>query len=437
MVDWAAVEPLLQDRCSACHEPADKKGGLDVTSFAAMRAGGGSGRTLVPGEPEQSRLYLMVSQQERPFMPRGEDALLQDQVALLRTWIEQGACETVAAARAFLAAREAAARASAAPDAAAAMAGPVPKDLPVVPLHLPDRSGPVKALARSPNAPLLAMPGLHQVLLFDPSMQPLGVLPIDAAAVEQIAFAADGSQLVAAVGEPGKRGRAAVFDVASGRGLGLFGNERDVPLAVAVHGVQGLVAAAGASKRTLLWRQSDGSEVGIGAHDDFVLALQFSPDGTLLAAGDRAGEVRLWETSGMGLVDTLTGHRGAVHAIAFAPNGAQLATAGADGTVRAFDPASGKELWRQQAHEGQAFALAFGPEGRLASCGSDGCIVVFAPGGKPLGKSLAVGEWLYAVAFGPDGDTVWGGDWLGRVHRFVVGGKQKGMDVVVPLRSVQ
>lgn len=89
-VDWAAVEPLLQDRCSSCHEPNDKKGGLDVTTFAAMRAGGGSGKTITPGEPEQSRLYLMVTMQERPFMPKGEDPLPAEQQQLLRTWIEQG-----------------------------------------------------------------------------------------------------------------------------------------------------------------------------------------------------------------------------------------------------------------------------------------------------------------------------------------------------------
>lgn len=434
LVDWAAVEPLLQDRCSACHEPNDKKGGLDVTSFAALRQGGSSGRTLAPGEPEQSRLWRLVAQLETPFMPKGEEPLGKEQLALLHTWIEQGAAETKAQARAFLAARHAAAK-EAGPDDAKAGPGPVPHDLPAVPLQRPARPGAVKALARSPNAALLAMPGLQQVLLFDAALQPLGVLPVEGPAVGPLAFAHDGRQLVVATGQPGRSGQAQVFDVATGRPLGRVGNERDVPLAAAVHGTLGLVALGGAGKHANVHRLADGQAVLHGAHDDFVLALQFSPDGTLLAAGDRGGDVRLWDTAGGGLLETLRGHRGAVHALAFARNGARLFTAGADGTVRAFDPAQGKELWKQVAHAGEALGLALGPDGRIASCGSDGLIVVHDAAGKLLGKSPAAGEWLYAVAFGTDGNDLFAGDWQGRVHHFVLGGKQKVMDATTPLRG--
>ncbi|MFO1029685.1 MAG: c-type cytochrome domain-containing protein [Planctomycetota bacterium] len=432
-VDWAAVEPLLQDRCSSCHEPNDKKGGLDVTTFAAMRAGGGSGKTITPGEPEQSRLYLMVTMQERPFMPKGEDPLPAEQQQLLRTWIEQGASETVAAARAFVGSRLAAASAATGEDLAAAAPGPMPHELPAVALARPERAGAVKALQRSPNAPLLAMPGLQQVLLFDGAMQPLGVLPIAESAVEQIAFASDGTQLVAAVGETGHLGAAALFDVRSGRRLGTFGKERDVPLAVAAHAGAGVVALGGAGKRTVLLRQADGSLLASGAHDDFVLALAFAPDGTVVAAGDRAGDVKLWESGGGGLLESFAAHRGAVHAVAFAHNGQRLFTAGADGTVRAFDPNSGKEVWKQQAHDSQALALAVGPDGRLASCGSDGRIVVLDAGGKVVGKSPNAGEWLYAVAFDGEGKRVLAGDWQGRLHTFVLGSKDKTMPVTTPL----
>lgn len=432
-VDWAAVEPLLQDRCSSCHEPNDKKGGLDVTTFAAMRAGGGSGKTLVPGEPEQSRLYLMVTMQERPFMPKGEDPLTAEQQQLLRAWIEQGASESVAAARAFVGSRLAAASAAPGEDTAAAIPGPLPHELPSVAITRPERAGTVKALQRSPNAPLLAMPGLQQVLLFDGAMRPLGALPIAEPTVDQIAFASDGTQLVAAVGETGRRGAAALFDVRSGRHLGTFGKERDVPLAVAVHTGAGVVALGGAGKRTVLLRQADGKELASGPHDDFVLALAFAPDGTLVAAGDRSGEVKLWESGGGGLLESFAANRGAVHGLVFARNGQRLFTAGADGTVRAFDPNSGKEVWKQQAHDGQALALAIGPDGRLASCGSDGRIVVLDAGGKVVGKSPNAGEWLYAVAFDGDGKRVLAGDWQGRLHTFAPGSKDKTMAITVPL----
>lgn len=430
LVDWAAVEPLLQDRCSSCHEPSDKKGGLDVTSFGSLREGGGSGRSIVPGEPDQSRLYRMVTQQERPFMPRGEESLTKEQTDLLKVWIEQGACETKAQAKAFLDTRAEKAKAKA--SAATLPPGPVPQGLPVVALRSPARPAPLKALAQSPNAPVLALPGLGQALLCDRALQPLGVLPLDDAHVDGVAFAADGLQVVVAAGEPGRRGSAVVFDVATGARVGSFGKERDVPLAVAAHGKAGLVALGGSGKRVVVFGQSDGGERFVGAHEDFVLALQFAPDGSVLAAADRSGEVRLWDAESGALADTLNGHRGAVHGLAFQPDGRVLVTAGADGTVRGFDVASGKEAWKLAAHDGQALAVAVGPQGRVASCGSDGRVVVSAAG-KQLGKSPAAGEWLYGVAFGPDGDTAWAGDWQGRVHRFAVGGKQKAMPTTAPL----
>jgi hypothetical protein len=372
----------------------------------------------------------MVTQQERPFMPRGEESLTKEQTDLLKAWIEQGASETKAQAKAFLAERAQKAKATAA--APTLPAGPVPQGLPAVALASPQRPGPVKAIAQSPNAPVLALPGLGQAVLCDPALQPLGVLAIgDGLHVDGLAFAADGLQLVVAVGTPGKLGRAVVFDVATGARLGSFGKERDVPLAVAAHGKAGLVALGGAGKRAVVVAQGDGAERCVGAHEDFVLALQFAPNGEQLAAGDRSGAVKLWDVD-RGVAEALPGHKGAVHALAFTPDGRLLVTAGADGVVRGIDVKSGKEAWKLQAHEGQAFGVAVGPQGRVASCGSDGRIVVIAAG-KQVAKSPAAGEWLYGVAFGANGDTAWAGDWQGRVHRFAVGGKDKAMPTVTPL----
>jgi len=174
-----------------------------------------------------------------------------------------------------------------------------------------------------------------------------------------------------------------------------------------------------------------------GLHDDFVLALSFSPDGALLAAADRSGVVKLWETDGGRLGETLTGHRGAVHALAFARDGRMLVTAGADGTVRAWDAGAGKETWMRAAHAGEAFAVALGEGGMVASGGSDGRIKLHSRAGKELATSPVIGDWLYAVAFGSGKDVVFAGDWQGRVYRFDVKSKSKQMAVTVPLSAAQ
>lgn len=417
IVTWAHVEPLFAERCSACHEPSDAKGGLDVTTFAAMRRGGGSGRTLVAGEPDQSRLYLMVNQQERPFMPKGEDPLAKEQIARIRTWIEQGATDDEAAARAFLAKKEELAKAQAAAVAAASAPGPLPRDLPAVACTIPARPPAVRSLARSPNASLLAMPGIRQILWFDGELRPLGVLPVDAARVESLSFSADGTLLAAAIGEPGRSGAVAVFDVATGRLVATCGKERDVPLAVAVHAGSGLVALGGAGKRVRVFALADGAERFVGAHDDFVLGLAFSPDGLLLAAGDRTGAVHLWETDSGQIGESLAGSRAAVLALAFGA-GQTVVTAEADGSVRGYDASTGRERWRQAAHTGEATAVALMLDGTVASAGADGRIRVFDRAGKPVQTSPSADEWLQAVAFGATAEQVFAGDCRGRVFAF-------------------
>ncbi|MEO6597810.1 MAG: hypothetical protein ABIP94_23945, partial [Planctomycetota bacterium] len=173
-----------------------------------------------------------------------------------------------------------------------------------------------------------------------------------------------------------------------------------------------------------------------GKHEDFVLCLSFAPDGKWLAAGDRAGTVQVWETANGRIFQTLAGHRGAVNAAVFDRTGKSLLTAGADGTLRLWDVAAGKERWRQDAHPNQqALAAAFGPGDAVASCGSDGVIAVFSMAGRALTKSPAIGEWLYAVAFGADDAVVMAGDWQGRVHRFDTKGKK--VTATVPLAEQQ
>jgi WD40 repeat protein len=72
-------------------------------------------------------------------------------------------------------------------------------------------------------------------------------------------------------------------------------------------------------------------------HERHVTAAAFSPDGRLLASGDWAGVIRLWDTLAGAEVAVLTGHRGPVRSLAFAPDGKVLASAGEDTTVLLWD----------------------------------------------------------------------------------------------------
>src|SRR5688572_20127021 len=63
------VAGIFQAKCNACHNGDKKKGGLALDSFTGVMQGGGSGAVVEPGDPDNSRLFLLVSHQEEPKMP--------------------------------------------------------------------------------------------------------------------------------------------------------------------------------------------------------------------------------------------------------------------------------------------------------------------------------------------------------------------------------
>lgn len=90
---------LLQARCVVCHG-ADKTAGLDLRTRAGLLAGGSRGASIKPGAGESSLLYRFITGQEKPRMPLGEE-LSQEEIKLLKSWIDQGAAwpEVAAAMR--------------------------------------------------------------------------------------------------------------------------------------------------------------------------------------------------------------------------------------------------------------------------------------------------------------------------------------------------
>lgn len=64
------------------------------------------------------------------------------------------------------------------------------------------------------------------------------------------------------------------------------------------------------------------------------MAVDFSPDGQLLASVSADHTVRLWDPATGALRCTLEGHSNSIWAVVFSPDGQLLASASADHTVR-------------------------------------------------------------------------------------------------------
>jgi cytochrome c553 len=81
---------ILRQNCAACHGAGLKMSGLDLRTREAMLKGGEHGPAVSPGQPEKSRLYRFVAGLENPTMPPGKK-LADEDIAVLRRWIEEGA----------------------------------------------------------------------------------------------------------------------------------------------------------------------------------------------------------------------------------------------------------------------------------------------------------------------------------------------------------
>jgi len=89
------IEPVIQWRCVSCHTTGGEgtdKSGLNLTSYDALMAGTSQGGNLiVPGSPTASSFMVMVTRKDHLRMPFGAPPLSDDEVRVIRTWIEQGA----------------------------------------------------------------------------------------------------------------------------------------------------------------------------------------------------------------------------------------------------------------------------------------------------------------------------------------------------------
>jgi mono/diheme cytochrome c family protein len=85
------IQPILEQNCLGCHGPSMQSSRLNLSTFEGALRGGARGSAIVPGQAEDSRLYRMIAGLDKPAMPLGGNKLPDEQIAAVKTWIDQGA----------------------------------------------------------------------------------------------------------------------------------------------------------------------------------------------------------------------------------------------------------------------------------------------------------------------------------------------------------
>ena len=411
------VLPIFRAKCGMCHDANSAKGGLTLDNFAAAMGGGASGAVVEPGSVDDSRLWLLVDHKEQPAMPPKEPKLPDDQLATIRKWIEGGALENKNSVfmpkpkKASMTLAEVTGDKPEGPP-------PMPENVPAEPVVVTPRGNAVTALAASPWAPLVAVAGHQQVLLYDLNDFTLsGVLPFPEGSIHVLRFSRNGSLLLAGGGRGGQSGKCIVFDVKTGKRVFEIGSEFDAVLAADISSNHRRIALGGPKKIVRIYSTATGELQGeIKKHTDWITAVEFSPDGVLLATGDRSNGLFVWEADTAREFYNLTGHTGTVNGVSWRIDGNVLASVSEDATVRLWEMNNGTQVKSWAGHGGGGASVWFVRDGRIVSTGRDQVTKLWDQNGAQQRAFPALGELGLKTTYAEVPGYVLAGDFNGNVR---------------------
>jgi uncharacterized membrane protein len=88
------IQPILEKKCTSCHNAHKLKGELALTDSLSIMKGGKSGKLFVPGNIATSLLLERVHlslEEEKHMPPEGKPQLTGEEIALLSSWINEEA----------------------------------------------------------------------------------------------------------------------------------------------------------------------------------------------------------------------------------------------------------------------------------------------------------------------------------------------------------
>ena len=422
------VLPVFKNHCLECHNPEQKKAGLDLSTFPSVLAGSSGGKVVKAGLSDSSPLFMAVDHHKDYVpMPFEKDKLGDKELVVIRNWITEGLVDGPGGKSRL---REMPIQSTGKTLRPAEPA--FPDDWQTIPLANTAAKPPVIAMDVSPWCNLVAASGHGQVLLFgspifQSELSHVGTLSFDEGDVHCLRFSPDGKLLLVAGGSGADSGRAVLYDVKTGKKLGGFGEEFDIILSADISVSNKLIAIGTPTKMVKIFSVKTGKLLHqIKKHTDWVTALRFSPDGTQLASGDRNGGIHVWEPDSAGIIFSLREHKLKITALRWRLDGKLLGSASEDGKVILWDMNDGWATRSISAHVADAksrysrrtgvMAMAFFQDGGFVTAGRDRIIQLWNSNGTPKVKGVANAALPLTVGVDALGENVFVGDFAGIIR---------------------
>jgi WD40 repeat protein len=352
------IAPILQRRCANCHNEESNKGHYRLDSFALLQKSGDSELPpVVAGKSQESELYrLLLEKSPEDRMPQKADPLPDDEITLIKRWLDDGAVYDGGPPERPLAeiARESLLR-------------PAPER------YL--RPVPVTAVAFGPGGEFLATAGYYELLIWNLEtgdlVRRVGGMPEK---MTSIAWHPKKNVIAVGGGSPGQWGTVAIIDPANEYRVRILADFADTTLSVAINPAGDILAVGGSDRAVRILDIASGKQTKLlRVHADWVQSVSFSRDGTrLLSVGrDRTGKVlgtAKWEVEA-----TYTEHQTGVLAGTFMnQDGSRVLSVDRSKVLHEWDGRNGNKRDTHPALPGEPVQILF----------RDG--LVYAAGGSPV-----------------------------------------------------
>ena len=257
-----------------------------------------------------------------------------------------------------------------------------------------------------------------------------GKLSINFYPQNSLAFSPDNKKLLTSSGQ--------LWDVETGQQHVLTEElKKHTPIVFSPDGK--VIASGNKAGGIFLWYANNGvPRTFLTGHTDEIACLAFSPNGEYLASGcadyseytnkSNDTSIRLWNVQKGQQEALLKGHTGGVACIAFSPDGKTLASGSEDNTIRLWDTNTAQHTKTFEGHTGGVACVVFSPDGKTLASGSrksenredkktDYTIRLWDVNtGKQ--KFILSGHTgrIFSVVFSPDGQTLKSGSQDGTIR---------------------